>query len=265
MACVLAMVLVSLLLFFSTRRVQSGGERPQHVTPPVTSAKREYGGQIMVLVFSKTAGYRHASISAGIVALEKLGGDHHVVVDHTEDATAFTDKNLAHYRAVIFLSTSGNVFTEAQKAAFERYIEHGGGFVGIHAASDTEHQWAWYGQLVGAFFTNHPSIQTATIDVEDRHTPSTALLPQHWVHTDEWYNFAINPRRDVHVLLTVDERTYTGGEMGKDHPIAWYHTFAGGRAWYTAIGHTSECFQDPLFLSHIWGGVTYAAGIEQNV
>ena len=258
--CVLAVVLVSFLLFFSTCHTPSGSEVSQQGKTPVTSAKSEHGGQSRVLVFSKTAGYRHASIPAGIAALEKLGAEHHVVVDHTEDATAFNDENLARYRAVIFLSTSGNIFTAAQKAAFERYIEHGGGFVGIHSASDTEHHWAWYGQLVGAFFSNHPRIQTATIDVEDQHTPSTASLPQHWVHTDEWYNFATNPRPAVHVLLSVDEGTYTGGEMGKGHPIAWYHPFAGGRAWYTAIGHTSECFQDPLFLSHIWGGVMYAAG-----
>lgn len=222
------------------------------------------GGTVMVLVFSKTAGYRHASIKDGIVAIRKLANEHNVHADFTEDSSAFSDANLARYKAVVFLSTTGNVLDAEQKAAFERYIRAGGGYAGIHSATDTEYDWAWYGRLVGAYFKSHPHISQATINVEDRQHSSTSMLPKEWKRTDEWYNFRTNPRGSVHVLLTLDESSYQGGEMGKDHPIAWYHEFEGGRAWYTGLGHTSESFSEPLFLAHLWGGISYAAGLSSK-
>lgn len=217
----------------------------------------------MLLVFSKTTGYRHASIEDGIVAIQTLANEHHVEVTATEDATVFTDENLAHYQAVIFLSTTGNNLDADQKAVFERYIRAGGGYVGVHAASDTEYDWAWYGELVGSYFKSHPQIQEATLVVEDADHGSTSPLPAKWVRTDEWYNYQGNPRGRVRVLMTLDEQSYQGGEMGADHPIAWYHSFEGGRAWYTGIGHTSESFVEPLFLQHLWGGIAYAAGLTK--
>lgn len=220
------------------------------------------GGAHMILVFTKTTGYRHASIKDGIAAIRKLAAEHQVGVDCAEDASVFTDVGLARYKAVVFLSTSGTLFNDDQRAAFERYIRAGGGYVGIHSASDTEYEWSWYGQLVGAYFKNHPHIQQATLKVEDRQHISTAMLPQQWVRTDEWYNFRSNPRDHVHILMTLDESSYQGGTMGADHPISWYHTFDGGRAWYTGIGHTSESYQEPLFLQHLWGGIAYAAKIS---
>lgn len=187
----------------------------------------------------------------------------HVAVDFTENAAAFTDANLARYAAVVFLLTTGNVLDAEQQAAFERYIQHGGGYVGVHSASDTGYNWPWYGQLVGAYFQNHSRVVQATVRVVDPAHPSTSMLPAAWVRSDEWYNFRTNPRNSVHVLLTVDERTYRGGEMGAFHPIAWYHSFDGGRAWYTAMGHTSESYHEPLFLAHLWGGILYAAGAQE--
>jgi uncharacterized protein len=219
------------------------------------------GGARMILVFAKTTGYRHASIKDGLAAIRKLAAEHQVGVDYTEDASLFTDANLARYKAVVFLSTSGTLFDDEQRAAFERYIHAGGGYVGIHSASDTEYEWPWYGQLVGAYFKNHPHIQQATLNVEDHQHISTAMLPQHWVRTDEWYNFRSNPRNHVHVLITLDESSYQGGNMGADHPISWYHDFDGGRAWYTGMGHTSATYQEPLFLQYLWGGIAYAANI----
>lgn len=217
------------------------------------------GGARMILVFAKTTGYRHASIKDGIAAIRKLAAEHQVGVDYSEDASAFTDASLARYKAVVFLSTSGTLFNDEQRAAFERYIRAGGGYVGIHSASDTEYQWSWYGQLVGAYFKNHPHIQQATLKVEDHQHISTVMLPQKWLRTDEWYNFRSNPRDHVHVLITLDESSYQGGNMGADHPISWYHSFDGGRAWYTGMGHTSETYQEPLFLQYLWGGIAYAA------
>ncbi|MDR7304182.1 ThuA domain-containing protein [Haloactinomyces albus] len=213
-----------------------------------------------VLVFSKTAGYRHASIPDGIAAIKELGAQHHFGVDATEDAGAFTDENLEQYEAVIWLSTTGNVLNEAQQAAFERYIKGGGGYVGIHAAADTEYDWPFYGKLTGAYFESHPSIQEATVKVTDRVHPSTKSLPKSWTRTDEWYNYATNPRGDVHVLAALDESTYDGGAMGADHPISWCQLHQGGRAWYTGMGHTTASYGDQKFREHMLGGIRTASG-----
>jgi len=216
-----------------------------------------------VLVFSKTAGFRHDSITNGIAAIQSLGTTNDFAVDANEDASVFNDANLAQYKAVVFLSTTGDILDANQQGAFERYIQAGGGFVGIHAAADTEYSWPWYGGLIGAYFANHPAgTPTATVKVADQIHPSTASLPKRWVRTDEWYNFRSNPRGTVHVLATLDETTYSGGTMGFDHPIAWCHEYDGGRAWYTAGGHTPESFSEPLFLAHILGGIEFAAGVK---
>ncbi len=220
-----------------------------------------------LLVFSKTTGFRHASIKDGKTAIQQLAVQNNFRVDFSEDSNVFTDANLAQYNAVIFLMTTGTILDDNQKAAFERYIRAGGGYVGVHSASDTEYGWSWYGGLVGAYFDRihgHSKITQATVHVIDRTHPSTTMLPAVWIRTDEWYNFATNPRGKVHVLMTVDEKTYKGGSMGADHPIAWYHEYDGGRAWYTAMGHTSQSYYEPLFLDHLWGGIMYAAGTAQS-
>jgi len=221
-----------------------------------------------LLVFSKTGGFRHASIKDGKIALQKLAAQHNYAVDFTEDSNVFTDVNLARYDAVVFLLTTGTILDDNQKAAFERYIRAGGGYVGVHSASDTEYDWSWYGGLVGAYFDRihgHSKVMQATIHVTDRTQPSTMMLPAIWIRTDEWYNFATNPRGKVNVLMTIDEKSYKGGTMGADHPIAWYHEYDGGRAWYTALGHTSSSYYEPLFLAHLWGGIVYATGGRQRV
>ncbi|WDZ85325.1 ThuA domain-containing protein [Micromonospora cathayae] len=216
-----------------------------------------------VLVFSKTAGFRHGSIPAGITAIQQLGAANNFTVDTTEDGAAFTDANLAKYQAVIWLSTTGDVLNADQQAAFERYIQGGGGYAGIHAASDTEYDWAWYGKLVGAYFNSHPANQTATVKVEDPAHPSTADLPERWSRYDEWYNYRTNPRGSVHVLASLDEKSYApgSGAMGADHPIAWCQEYEGGRSWYTGGGHTNESFAEPDFLAHLLGGIQTAAGV----
>lgn len=217
-----------------------------------------------ILVFSKTAGFRHDSIPDGIAALIEIGREGEgprFTVDASEDSGRFTDELLARYAAVVFLSTTGDILDEDQQKAFERYIRKGGGFVGIHAASDTEFDWPWYGRLVGAYFKGHPAIQPAEIVVEDREHPSTSMLPERWRRTDEWYAFRSNPRLRVRVLARLDEETYDAGALAMgDHPIAWYHEFEGGRAWYTAGGHTKESFGEPLFRAHLRGGILWAAG-----
>lgn len=216
-----------------------------------------------VLVFSKTAGFRHDSIPEGVATVKDLGAQHGFAVDATEEAGAFTDAGLARYAAVVFLSTTGDVLDAAQQAAFERYIGAGGGYVGVHAAADTEYDWPFYGGLAGAYFQSHPAIQPATVRVEDRAHPATAHLAPAWDRTDEWYNYRTNPRDRARVLATLDESTYTGGTMGGDHPIAWCQEYRGGRAFYTGGGHTKESYADPAFRTHLLGGIRYAIGEAQ--
>ncbi|MFL5610378.1 MAG: ThuA domain-containing protein [Gemmatimonadaceae bacterium] len=215
-----------------------------------------------VLVFSKTAGYRHSSIGVGLAAIRKLGQQNGFSVDATEDAGAFTSKNLGRYRAVVFLNTTGDVLDNAQQDDFERYIQAGGGYVGIHSATDTEYDWPWYGRLAGAWFNGHPNnpnVRKATYRVLDKNHPSTQGFPDTWDREDEFYNFkSIDPT--IHVLVEIDEKTYEGGTNGDHHPMSWYHDFDGGRAWYTNMGHTEATFSEPLFLRHLLGGLRYAIG-----
>ncbi|MEU3328648.1 ThuA domain-containing protein [Streptomyces albus] len=213
-----------------------------------------------VLVFSKTAGFRHDSIPDGIAAVRELGAEHGFTVDATEDARAFTPRRLARYDAVVFLSTTGDVLGKQQQKAFEKYIGDGGGYVGVHAAADTEYDWKWYGGLAGAYFASHPAVQPATMEIEDRGHPATAHLGERWNRTDEWYDYRNSPRGRVHVLASLDESSYTGGAMGEDHPLAWCHEYAGGRAFYTGAGHTKESYADPAFRRHLLGGIRYATG-----
>jgi cytochrome c len=217
-----------------------------------------------ILVFSKTEGYRHASIPTGVAALRKLCRENGMLMDSTEDAAAFTEKNLRRYDAVVFLSTTGDVLNPTQEAEFERYIQAGGGFVGIHAASDTEYGWTWFGGLVGGYFDSHPEIQNARLTVERHDHPATKHLGKEWNRRDEWYNFKdMNPK--VEVLLKIDESSYKNGKMGADHPMSWFHEYDGGRAFYTALGHTEESFSEPDFLKHILGGLKYAIGSRKHL
>ena len=239
----------------------------------------EKGKRFSALIFSKTAAFRHTEcIPQGTVAIAQMAARHGFEVDATENAALFTDENLANYDAVIFLCTTGDVLNAGQQAAFERYIQAGGGYAGIHSASDTEYDWPWYGGLVGAYFRDHPGVagvnqqfQTATMNVEDRHTPATSKLGKTWTREEEWYNFRTNPRDAVHVLLSVDESTYDprgysvpGGSppMG-DHPISWCHEYDGGRSFYTALGHKGTYWEEPKLLDHVLGGIEMAAGAKK--
>lgn len=215
-----------------------------------------------VLVFTKTKGWKHSSIPFGIAALQKLGKENHFFVDTTKDASFFNDKDLKKYHAVIFLNTTGNILNAEQQAAFERYIQAGGGFVGIHSAAATEYEWPWYNKLMGAHFSSHPinpGVRRGVIDVIDKNHPATAELPVRWEREEEWYNYkAFYP--GINVLAQLDENSYEGGTNGTHHPIAWYHEYDGGRSFYTAVGHEDSSFSDPLLIKHILGGIKYAMG-----
>jgi cytochrome c len=215
-----------------------------------------------ILVFSKTVNFRHSSIPNGQQAIIKLGAENGFDVDTTEDGAMFNEDTLNKYAAVVFLNTTDSedsLLDHYQENAFTRYIQAGGGFMGIHAATDAGYHWGWYGRLVGAYFNGHPDQQEAVLNVVDSTNPATRHLPRQWKRKDEWYNFKkIN--KDVHVLIYIDEHSYEGGTNKNDHPMSWYHDYDGGRAFYTELGHTEESYDDPLYLKHILGGIQYAIG-----
>jgi uncharacterized protein len=211
-----------------------------------------------VLVFSKTQAYRHASITEGKQALLHLGLKNKWVVDTTENAAVFNAEHLKKYKTVVFLNTSGNVLDEEQQIAFQNYIRNGGSFVGIHAASDTEKDWPWYNNLVGAYFKGHPKPQNAKYNVIDKTFPAVSFMPDTINRFEEIYNFYNFKKELVKAVMTVDEKSYTGGNMGDFHPIAWYHTYDGGKAFFTAWGHHPETFKEELFLKHITAAIQWA-------
>ncbi len=212
-----------------------------------------------ILVFYKTAAYKHASIPAGIAAIVKLGKEFKFQTDTSSDSKLFTIDYLKKYDAVVFLSTSGDMLESSQQRAFETYIRNGGGYMGIHGASAGGYNWPWYGKLVGAIFNGHPVQQNATFNVIDKKNKATRHLPESWNIKEELYNFK-NISNDIKVLITVDESTYKGGTNGSFHPMAWYRQFEGGRSFYTALGHADEKYTNPLFLKHILEGIRYAMG-----
>jgi cytochrome c len=229
------------------------------------SCNNERKGKPRVLVFSKTMGYRHASIPNGIAAIQKLGTENGFDVDTTENAEFFNEDSLEKYAAVIFLNTTGDVLDYRQEAAFERYIQSGGGFAGVHSATDTEYDWGWYGRLVGGYFSSHPKIQPAKFIIKDKNFAATNFFTDTvWQRTDELYNFKkLNP--DVHVLITIDESSYEGGTNGAFHPMSWYHDYDGGRAFYTELGHTEESYTESNYLKHLLGGIQYAIGKNKKL
>lgn len=218
--------------------------------------------KINVLVFSKTAAFRHQSIEAGKTALAKMAKEKGFGVSFSEDASQFTEANLKKFNTVIFLNTTGDILNNEQQASFERYIQAGGGYVGIHAATDTEYEWPWYNQLAGAWFLDHPStpsnVQKGRFFVTQKNE-FTAGMPDSFERTDEFYAFKdISPK--INVVLKIDEKSYIGGKNGDNHPMSWYQEFNGGRSFYTAMGHTDETFAEPLFLNHLYAGIKYVAG-----
>lgn len=240
------------------------------LSTPVAHADQTAEDSFNALIFSKTTGFRHDSIPHGVALVEALGEEHGFETEHTEDSSVFNDEDLADYDAVIWLSTTGDVLNEGEQAAFERYVQGGGGYVGVHSASDTHYDWEWYGELVGGYFASHPpGTQDAEVMVNDNVHPSTEHLPSSWERHDEWYDFDLSPRGDVHVLAGLDEDSYADqvdppGQMGWDHPIAWCQDYDGGRSWYTGGGHTVESYSEPEFTEHLLGGLQWAAGTAEG-
>jgi type 1 glutamine amidotransferase len=214
---------------------------------------------LRVLVFSRTAAYRHEAIEPGEQALRGITAKHSGTIDITEDPVRLAAA-LPSHDVLVFMMTTGDVLGPEQQTQVEQFVRRGGGYLGIHAAADTEYDWPFFQQLNGAWFSDHPAIQPARVKRESAQHAAVSFLPDTWERTDEWYNFRTNPRPNVQVLLTLDESSYQGGTMGGDHPIAWCHRVDDGRAFYTGLGHTLESWQEPLFLQHIEAALLWAAG-----
>lgn len=211
-----------------------------------------------ILVISKTAGFRHDSIPVGRAAIVEAGIARGWTVTCSEDAAEIAPDRLKAFDAVVFLSTTGTILDQGQEKALQGFIHSGGGFVGVHSAADCEYNWPWYQKLVGAWFLQHPAQQDAVVKIEDTTHPSTKDLPNPWKRHDEWYDYRVNPRPNVHVLASLDQTSYTGSKMGDDHPIMWCQEFEGGRSWYTGMGHTQESYHDPVYMKMLMEGIEWA-------
>lgn len=224
--------------------------------------------QFKALLYTKTAGFHHESINEGVDAIKKLAERNNFNLEWHEDPSVFNEKKLGDIQVVIFLNTTGDILNEEQQKAMEKFIQSGKGFVGIHSAADTEYGWDWYTKLVGRLFKIHPVIQTAMLKSLDSKFPGMQRIPSTWQWTDEWYEYGEEKIKDLKYILAVDEKTFdpnvkwgenVGKGMGDFHPIAWYHDYDGGRAFYTGLGHIPLVFSDQLFLEHLYGGIYWAA------
>ena len=195
-------------------------------------------------------------------ALKVMALENNFGIDFTEDSTMINEKVLSDFNVLVFLNTSGNILGTDEEKSVENFVKNGGGFVGIHAAVDTEYDWLWYGKMIGAYFSDHPKIQKAVIDVDDNTHVSTKHLPVRWERIDAWYNLKNELDENISVLAFIDESSYTGGKHGDKHPFSWYHNYDGGKVWITLGGHTEENYSEINFLKHILGGIKYAADKE---
>ncbi len=247
----------SWILGLTVSALTLSGEPPAPVLPPPAE-------QVRILVFTRTEGFRHDSIPAGIDAFRELAVANGWFVEATEDPERFTAELLKPFKAVVFLNTTGDVLDPPHEAAFEAFIRNGGGYLGIHSASDTEYDWPFYKELVGAHFKRHPAVQQATVMVEDQEHPATRLLPHRWTRTDEWYDFRALPEAPHRVLARLDPASYTGSEHTDDHPIVWCREIDAGRALYTGCGHTKESFKEPLFREHLSGSIRWLCRLADS-
>ncbi len=227
--------------------------------------------RVRVLVYTKNGkGYVHDNIPFAVQAILKLGREHGFRVDTSSRAEVFAEANLKQYNTLIFTSTNNDVFdTDAQRLAFRRYIEAGGGFVGVHSVTGTERNWTWFKRLLGGTFLWHAKFQPFTVRVIDSKHPSMKGVPTAWTRNDECY-FAkeLSPgptavlAHDITSLDRSDPREEkkindAAGHYKSLYPAAWYYDFDGGHTWCTALGHAKEDYSEPTFVNHLFQGIRY--------
>ncbi|MGL1888979.1 MAG: ThuA domain-containing protein [Reichenbachiella sp.] len=214
---------------------------------------------LQVMVFSKTNGWRHKSIEKGQESILEWAKKENWNVRLSEDSLDINDVNLEKVDVLLFLNTTGDVLGEEQQQSLIRFINQGGGFVGIHSAVDTEVEWDWYNQMIGGRFKSHPKQQVARAKVNHTH-PAVDHLGDSLITIDEWYNYKEPIKDYVNVILELDEKSYEGGEMGHNHPLSWYHYFEGGRVFYTGMGHRKDTYENPDFITHVVKGINWVGG-----
>ncbi|WP_199736688.1 ThuA domain-containing protein [Fibrisoma montanum] len=232
--------------------------------------------KVKVLVYTKNGkGYVHDNIPNAVECIRKLGQQYGFKVDVSDQPTVFTEDNLKQYTTLIFPSTNNDVFdTDAQRLAFRRYIEAGGGFVGIHSVMGTERNWSWFKRMIGGTFAWHPPFQKIRVNVIDTKHPSMAGLPKVWEKEDEFY-FSKDMSPGPTVIMANDLTSLNQGEPEKIkmfggtytqlYPSAWYYHFDGGYTWCTTLGHHKKDYEDPTFVQHIFQGIRYVAGQVKKI
>ncbi len=211
-------------------------------------------------------GYVHTNIAASVESIRRIGSQNHLGVDVSDDPHVFTSKNLEKYKALVFSNSNNVAFdTDEQRDAFRHFIEAGGGFVGIHSDSGSERQWDYFAQVLGGRFVVHPVLQPFVVQLADANSALASGVPTKFEWTDECY-FLDHLSPDLHVLLTTDRTALRSldkisvdvSKFPNPLPLAWYHTFDGGREFYLALGHREESYSDPLFLNILTRGILWA-------
>lgn len=230
--------------------------------------------KVHVLVYTKNGkGYVHDNIPSAVSCIQKLGSQHGFKVDTSSAPSVMTEDNLKKYTLIIFPSTNNDVFdTDEQRLAFRRYIEAGGGFVGIHSVTGTERNWKWFKMMLGGTFAWHAKFQKFTVKVLDPTHESMQGLPKVWEKEDECY-FAKELYPGPKVLLahditslnvsdTTQKNLVTKNAQGyvELYPAAWAYNFDGGQTWVTTLGHDKKDYSDPVYVQHILQGIRYVAG-----
>ena len=246
------MRLMTFLIFISI--ISSSNEKPKCLN---CSNENDFS----VLVITETDGWVHDSIEAGLELIKYLGDKNRFNVYHSDNSRVINYSNLKNIKTLIFLNTTEDILSEDEQVVMQKFIQSGNGFVGVHSASDTEYEWKWYGELVGAYFKSHPEGTTNAKIIKIENGRFSKHLNPIWEVEDEWYNFNYT-NDDINVVLELDEKSYYGGENGDYHPITWYHSYDGGRSFYTGLGHLKEVYSNKMFIELLEQGILYASFID---
>ena len=246
------MRLMTFLIFISI--ISSINEKPKCLN---CSNENDFS----VLVITETDGWVHDSIEAGLELIKYLGDKNRFNVYHSDNSRVINYSNLKSIKTLIFLNTTEDILSDDEQVVMQKFIQSGKGFVGVHSASDTEYEWKWYGELVGAYFKSHPEGTTNAKIIKIENGRFSKHLNPVWEVEDEWYNFNYT-NSDINVVLELDEKSYYGGENGDYHPITWYHTYDGGRSFYTGLGHLKEVYSNKMFIELLEQGILYASFID---